>query len=486
MGLGGDLFSYSIFNDLKKQRVATLTNSFKKANTEIRKSVVENRELGSLIPGSFIRVLLFHAMAISYDRHEEGKKFSNPNTGSWSGLAAQINDFVEELPDKLKKVSCQSYDAESIKRFCTFASRKSGFNTPYYYSTLVLYLASLDASNLLDSPLLDMALLADDRAMPAHGLTYLEKLVLQEHIGKPVNETEINETLVRFNIKKDLLESFDTYCSHFLFGAEEPEMARMVLYRPTLSTPGEVMKSFLAFMPPTKETGKKSHMYTHFYEPPNKDLDTPRISTGKIIPLDGGVYLVGGQKIRSEVPDDSPFQSIKIIAFDWTGINKCNPLMQCLVFSTNYKGKIIASRAAARITAVEHSKYLSLGLKDIATLEQDLSDDFEAERTFLNKFSKNSKTLIDNRFKFLNLKDEGIAGMASNIRTLANNNPRTEANWDAPDGFYENKSSQNALTKHVLGGLVENAVSGKQGYVDSENSKFDLWKHTRFSPIDLG
>ena len=54
----------------------------------------------------------------------------------------------------------------------------------------------------------------------------------------------------------------------------------------------------------------------HVYEPPEDTTGKMRrLSLGRVLPMDDGVYLVGGQ--RDDHARREPFKSLKVLALPW-------------------------------------------------------------------------------------------------------------------------------------------------------------------------
>lgn len=189
---------------------------------------------------------------------------------------------------------------------------------------------------------------------------------------------------------------------------------RFVIYRPRVSEPTQFMKSFLSVNigeadPAGDPEGK--FQFTHVYEPPSTRSDSRKLTTGIVVPLLNGVYLIGGQ--RSTWSAEEAAMGMMAICLPWHGINNGDRELPGLMLTANHEGVPIISRIAARVTSVSHSDHLKLGAVEDAKLVDNIFEDLLVETGFKRADGAFSNSKQDEELK-----------AAGRIREMCNNVPR--------------------------------------------------------------
>jgi len=249
------------------------------------------------------------------------------------------------------------------------------------------------------------------------------------------------------------------------------------------------MKTFLTLSPPRLHNdGANNAVFSHFYRPPNeKRPDKLKFGSGKVLPLDNGVYLVGGQKPWAPVNDQRPFASLKVITFEWLDIEQCHPWMTVVVMGNNYRGRNFVSRAVARVTPLQHHLDADLGSVKLTNLLSNLEADYERERSFINgefaSATDNQQWTGDNARNFQS--EEIMENVAHYIRRNTNNNPRRSSIWGVSEGFTrDSEENVEHLTKAKLESVIEDSLVSKQNkFVNEDGESYQIWESTRFGPL---
>ncbi len=463
-------------------------------NSELRSELQSGKVGNSTIPvTSVARLLMFYAYSLSDDKKSVGKRAS-ANSPSWTGLSKEITAFVSGLPARLQQSSFRSYTDDKIAQFATLASRVKGTASPCFYSTFVLFLIYLNDNGSFDKPYVLNIVPKDDLKLLSN-LVYLLSSRFNRQTSMADSASQDGappdfEAAVRFNVLRSNNDKLTRFINYY--GSGENGNVHLVLYRAMKSDPLRLMKTFLILSPPRKRNdGANNAVFSHFYKAPNEKRDgNLRFSGGKVLPLDQGVYLVGGQ--RPWRPDDKrhPFTSLKVIAFEWIDLDQCHPLMTVLVMSTNYKGNMFVSRAVARVTPMTHHADIELEAMTLSELSGRLAQDYKHEAAFINGETKNLQNqpwIGNNEENFLvNLDPENSPAAAGFIIKNTNNNPRGNGAWAARDGFRRISDKNNeTLTSAKLQSVVEDSLIDNKSnqFVNDSGEMYEFWSTTRFGPL---
>lgn len=353
-------------------------------------------------------------------------------------------------------------DLSGLARYSTAHCRK-----PFFYSSVTLF--------LINAFELDGEMAAFTRALlPTSEQDMLAGI--KERWFKPVveggellapDEVEdadpVIETAVPY--KEAELEAFERFFRKFA----RDESAHFVCYRNGSNQPGRVVKTFLTIEAPHGHPGV--YHFSHFYEVPRFGAQS-RVSRGIVLPLERGVYLIGGHRLRDENDPTTAASSLEIIVLDWGDLSVPEPLLRTLTLTCNYQGEPIAARMFLRATPISQCEELGGNLDsiDVAQLLDDLETDLSREVALgTAQFSK-------------------VPAADILIRILDHTN-NVGARWDASFPFHpvEDDDEVRILDEAAIKRAMNDAFGTEDAprfVADSaENITFDFWRDVRFSPL---
>jgi hypothetical protein len=164
--------------------------------------------------------------------------------------------------------------------------------------------------------------------------------------------------------------------------------AHFILYRNRRSRPSELIKSFLVLKPPPNPGSYEQgyHPTVHFYRAPQDEGSWVKVSPGKLVPLESGIFVVGGQrpkpipKTPSKDPErPEPYRSLEIIYFPWETF-RGSSLPSGLAITVNNEAEVLVTRICARPCLLTRSDDARLGAIRIEDLETDLKNDEDKEK----------------------------------------------------------------------------------------------------------
>lgn len=424
---------------------------------------------------------------------------------SWKALIDEYEGLCKAVPADLMTV----LTTDVLSGFCGFSSRRTGSHRKRIYVDLAILAVYLEERGLLKGPFLRMATPTSEFSLPRDIRDQLEMIFarcrprdsLPEAAPKEAGEDKPRrpQIAVRFYYDPERLADFEEYRG--LFAHPKDKQAHFVTYRPSRSDPKRLMKSYLAIGPASQEVEgdpEDAFRFVHVYEPPEDGAGkTQRLSLGRVIPLEDGVYMVGGQ--RDEGARRQPFRTLKTIALPWYALRHKSTLLNALVMSANHKGKHIITRAALRATPIAHSSHIKLGAVALSDLEDDLKADALVERAAYEEAVANDPSLAETwpeRFPLCG--DTAEAGFfedrASRILALCNNTP-LDGGWDVDTAFEpvkRGKKNDGLLTKNVINFALEREfgshnsvkyVRSPSGAPRPQGEPFDFWSSIRFGPL---
>ena len=207
--------------------------------------------------------------------------------------------------------------------------------------------------------------------------------------------------------------------------------AHFTLFRERKSSNGHLIKSFLA-IGPAKERSVGSlyfHPTFHLYQAPGGK--TRRATTGKVIPLKAGVFILGGQypvplerRQNKRGKERVPFRSLEMLYFPWTTFEN-EPLINGLMLTINNKEEMMVTRVTARPTLIQHSDDATIGNIKIDKLHEHLSRAFENEAQAAGQLDEETCQRILDTFEHyedrLSDAGHGVAGLAQRIELATHN-----------------------------------------------------------------
>ncbi len=459
----------------------------------LRASLESGQTEQGLSSNRLARIILFYAITCSdVAKRSSTRKTVSTNVPKWKDVAQEVNNFSASVSAEISGLFCEEFGDDNIGQFATLAGRKRGVQKRYYYSTLLFFAMHLQEAGRLSDELFGRFASKDDKGFIANSLRVVSN-ILDE--GLPTIAAEPHrEVRVRINVKEENFKKYQSFHHKFDFGESTRSESHFVVYRTMRSNPISVMKSFLAISEPSGiYQDKDAYAFSHIYVPPNATGEK-RFSGGKLLPLDDGVYLVGGQRPYSRVRRGVPFSSIKVLALRWHDLERGHKLFPALTLSTNYRGVPIVSRAAVRVTPISHSSKLKLGKVDLGNMLDDLRADLEVEKKFIDEQGLDDSTIATVMENFLaGMDDDAVADFSKELIKVVNNGPGQGERWDAPVDFSKQvkqgqKQQSQRLTKDALRSAVSEAMQtgmAADEYKDADGTPFDFWRHLRFGPIEI-
>lgn len=415
---------------------------------------------------------------------------------AWKAMRVEFNAFVEAIGHSVFNTLGEEDD--SLRAFARFETWRRGKGATRFYAALAAFAAHLDETGRLKSPFQIRLTPSSERSLPATARAALDRLVRQSlypsdeddaRLPRP-GEGKINLSFDYHSDHAQKFLSFQTY-----FSVPEDGCAHFVIYRPSKKDPDILVKSFLAIQKletlDTHAGQERRFKFAHIYEKPKLEAGgAQRISLGNVLPLEGGSYLIGGQR---EEGVRAPFKTMKVIALPNGTLEHCTSLSSILVMSSNFDGDHLVSRAALRATPVTHSDKLRLGGVATSDLYDDLQRDFliekEAYAAALDAAAPGHE--LSDAFKLMtedNI-EARLRDRAREIMKLCNNNP-TGAITLAPNYLSVGKKKAEVLTIESVNHQLVQAFGSRKAprfrqlpEWDPQGDPFDFWQTIRFGPI---
>jgi len=408
---------------------------------------------------------------------ERANKKRSKTLASFSRLREAYQAFYGVVGAPANLLLINEVGTDDLEAFCHFTTRRRGTKKPLMYASLLLFVIYLYQIKALEHATFKTLVPESEKKLAQRCEAAISRLY--EH-GEPDDRSRLKAygaVDVRFWYGKHQIEELERFVRQFQIA--EDSCAHFVVYRSRRSNPRQLMKSFLAFKPPWapgpdgEPMNSSSYNFTHIYAPPEGRLPL-RISNGKLVPLDGGLYCVGGQK-DLPLTETVPFKTLKTIAIDWTVIERRDFIFPALAMSANFDGEHLLSRAYIRATPIAKSEDITLGAVSISELRDDLEEDFRIER------AKEGVTDHPGRFLFSQQAD-AIDAYVADIINKTNNNPSKGAVWDVAEGI-ENKEKTKILTRAGVESRLEDAFPLREYSHGEPPKSFSFWSDIRFGPL---
>ncbi len=384
--------------EVKKNAPEIFKQVFEEFNATFKpKAIVHDNRKG--VAGAILsRHLKYHILA----RTQETKQSARPD---YKGFKEEFENFQESLqhhydgflPEKV-------VSKNAINDFCNLQSYYNrGSKKPYFYATLALYVIYLYETKKFENDLFMTFLPSSERDFPkkianwltirAADATYSPGLTRLSNPADSTYPVSVNYYYTPGNRQK-LREFLDRY---LIQSNEDRRLgdggAHFICYRPRSSRPDSLMKTFFWLSPwwshePHNPSKNKNANFVNIYIPPGQERKRrprTRRSAGRIIPMEGGIYLIGGQHNASieKEKENFPFQTALCATFPWGSLISDNPLLQGVIISSNQKYTSLASKVMMRATPICHSKDVYLGEINIEDLEDDIERDMKNEERML-------------------------------------------------------------------------------------------------------
>lgn len=477
----------SLLKGIEQTGKSAVADCFQRINEQIKSSLTSRVGADDFSAPPLARILVLMAIGISDEKRLLDKGGTKYNPVRWKELANEIQKFANELPDFTQAITCKTYSDDTISGFATLASRAAGSPVPYFYSTILLFVINSAEASKFATPFLELMIAREDRVFIANAASFIQDRM---RIGfGPGKTSEVMSISQRYFVDKGLQLKLSNFADAFTVPNASRSVSRgfqVIIYRPMKKGADQFIKTFAAIY--DRSDGyldENGFTYSHFYKPPHQDGEM-RFSRGKVLPLGDAVYLTGGQRPLSDLKGPIPFKSLKTICIRWSDIEKKHTVFPLLVLTTNYDGKVLVSRAAARLTPIDKSDDSGLGFTTVARFEEQLREDSERELNWIsqnNNFDDKKREQLMEVFP-LTRRTKNIKEVAKQILYLSNNDPHKDSGWCVPRGFRNKKTE---LTTDGLKGLVSDALgeSGRDPFVDQDGTIFSLWDHPRFGPLRI-
>lgn len=452
-------------------------------NDRIRENGANDGGASPIRFSTIARVILYLAIELG----EAARKKTGSIQPQWSGVIRRYEAFCAQLPAGLLP-TCNDDD---MRMFCQFSSRRNGSQTPRFYSGLAAFVIAEAERGRLDSAFMKVALPDCERSAGDICRDVLLPIcdrcvgVAAPTAASPVAPAH-PEVSLHFAFVPSNIARFDTY--RRLFAVTEDRFAHFVVYRASRTRPARLMKSYLAISEPRMD-GQVGYdlpatfKFVHIYRPPDTS-GVPRVSLGRVLTFEHGVYLIGGQ--RDETTERRPFQSLKVMALPWLQLNREDKLLSALLLSSNYSGEQIVSRAAMRTTIIGKSDGIELGSVNIDELKDDLVADAVRERAAAEESGEVSAQIMNLFPLACAAADRPRAAdrMSKNIMRLTNNS----AAWELGHNYKRQRTrSEESLTRARIDVALDREFGSEDNPVyrcaEMDDEVFDFWNSLRFGPL---
>lgn len=481
----------NLAEELEETKLAKILEEF----NELLRTLVTKRSIhGKLDHPKLARHIQYLAMAIAEDKNSRRTKRSKNRVDgeqdeeqaikgpAWMDVANAINNLCKLLNGAFGKKLPLAVSNDNMSAFASFKTASTGVKAQNFYVAVALYIIHAEETGETNRPFFKFAVPQRERDLPK---ILFEELRAALRSEVSTDDADPNhEITVNFNIKKSNTENFARYFDQYTFS--EDGRLHLVVYRPMRTKPTSLIKTFCSISRHQQEAN--SFGFAHFYEPIDGS-EQNRFSAGKVLPMENGLYLAGGQKPQvSEGRTDQPFHSLKTLAFRWAEINNNQPLLPGLAMSTNYSGQQLISRVVARVTAISHSDDVELREVANGELVANLKADMDEEKKLFKHAKDNNLKFHENAANFPQSTDKkSLESVAAKILSLTNNRPSQSAGFGVPDGCsYVSGEKKSSLSASRLETIIEDAMStADQACVKPGNEPYDFWADTRFGPLTI-
>lgn len=411
---------------------------------------------------SLARHIEYLALALDVDQRTGEARRLKPQ---WTALCRQYEEFRKLLRTEIATVpAIVDNDLTGIAYFSTAKSEK-----PQLYASLVLFVAN----TLETEPKLKGYM---QRWLPTSEYDLMEDIyrrIIENTIEEaPEGSSTTRYPYVRMNFAYDPQHRsmLDQFLS--LYKADDGG-ARFICYRNGLVDPTNLVKSFLAIMPPDGGIDRDRHRFVHIYQAGSVG-PARKISTGWAVPLREALYLVGGERdLRTSTSRAEPYRTVETIAIDWTSISGPDPILTALIMSSNYHHQPLVGRMALRATPIVKSDEFPKGYLDVVAVDA-LQSDLERDLAFEIEHHKKSFASDD------------AAKQARGILKRVNNCPNE---WGV-SGYYGRSGggdNDDGITTSALDGKIETAFGSRNRprYKAEGGEPFVLRDSVRFGCLSL-
>ncbi|MBX9718796.1 MAG: hypothetical protein K2X36_08135, partial [Microbacteriaceae bacterium] len=448
----------------------------------IGKTGVEHSSLSELRMEALARRGFFCALKIGTDAKHDG---GTPRL-CWKELASELEAFRVRLD--LGSVIATPQDKD-VDHFCTMRVRRRPSLSKGHYVLWALYILQLEEQGAYSDDFY-AGLVSPKEMLARPTWLFLARRLNEEaeehgepvpfddvkRPREPVRLSSISQKLYVHDHHVDRMMDVFARCVSPIDGN-----AHMAVYRMRHSDPDEIMKSFMIWKPRSEDASSKDLNTLHFYKGPDSEGGTVRTSPGRVVPLETGIFIIGGQ--RSEPlrtapviglrPPPAPFRTMELLFIPWTMLEG-NHLFPGLILTQNDKGVPLVGYVCARPVLIAHHEEVALGSTPIrrlaASLERDRAREMELVKEMTDADSRARQIVaIYNEYGT-------IDRLAERIVDRCNNRPQRSK---VPPKFV---SERKTLTTHAIESLLEETFEGITHSADPDR-EFKLLSDLIFAPL---
>ena len=426
----------------------------------------EERPADSLSFPALARHVNYYALGIDDRDGKRGRLLPR-----WQAVTDRYQGFIAAFPSM--KALIPAFNEDDLRQLCSFSTRHQGSRSPHLYLAIALFLiGEKDEGNLDGMKVLKIA-------VPSEETRFLERV--RRELGHLLNRTSVAsglkapfpdlppphrardypEVQASFACDTKWIERFQSFLR--LYSVPTDGSLHLILYRAREGCPTDLVKSFIALYPgrndPTRDQ-RPVYRSVHRYLPPSQDWGHPRLSLGWVIPLEQGLYILGGQKMDperrghrfGEAPRD-PFRALDVLYFSWRSLE--SQLLYGLCLSANNNGTPFVTRVCARPTLIDHSERLELGEVSAADLAASLTDDYEREAQYAREAEFPEELVQRFHVKPTIQRRRELARI---IAHHCNNSPAEPRAWDVAGP--ERRGRKKGIGKNAIAASLDELIGG--------------------------
>lgn len=417
----------------------------------------------------------------------------DPNVRRWWPLIiGQYKAFLKEFGAKKPFPSLP--DSDSIAKFCMLKTRRTGTHATLFYTSLAALVAYMAEKGMVGGEEFDLLTPGDEIDFAQDVCAVFHDIL--DHIENEGTWTLENASLsqgvrvrLSFPYAPAELQLLEDYCQ--AFATDETRSVHFIVYRPMLSDPTRLVKSFLTISapPPKGSRQRREAVFEHFYWPPPglQDGAAGQFTAGQIIPLAEGVYLVGGRRDLQE--QTRPMKTLMVLALPrWAMLNR-EARIASLGVSANRKGEHLMSRAALRITPVpdyQHVNSEGEGIKFGTVAITELADDIRRDAAIEQALMRNIEVTEQSARRFPLFSPDDLPAKLANseaqwVLKACNNRPNKENGWLIAPGCESDGIPVDQVSAVSRMNIAFQNVRGSLGI--EPDKAFDFWDACRFGPL---
>lgn len=470
-------------------------DAMRKALDELNRALKPNPEvslqgLRSYTSSTLARFLQYFALTKMLEKPGRRGSDRPPKGATYELLSARYDKFEKQFNTNIGQGSrlIPSLHTGTVRDFCSFHTFSTGSDTERFYSGLALFVVDLAEQGEFRSDFFMRVLPVSEVAFPNEvGAWLLERSAdilagvskVESTENDPPIKSENLSVSVNFDYSRNNKRELDQFISEFQI-EELDKCAHFICYRPRLSEPRELIKTYLTIKPSWASHGvsqSENTNFNHFYAAPGRrNHQYHRISNGRVVPLDEGVYLVGGHKLRNR--DRIPFRSVEIISLEWSYLKNLQAVFPALMISANNRDTHLATRLALRATPLHHSTKVSIGAIGVEELADDIRKDLVAEARLIEEDQ------IAGYFERQHLSQPDDAdSIAERILEFCNNLP---PKWRLDSEYLASSDTETKpLTPSQIEAKLEEVFGSDENpaYFRDDGRPFAFWSSIRFGVL---